>query len=193
MRIFDFVKRQRKKIVVLPSLRNVFKEVEPWMEKAFFPIASIPLSMIRKGWKGELHILYFNEDPYNEEAFKSHNDYCSLEMISFVIESKKYSFLGHQDYFKLSEDWNQWHEMTKTSYEKLKNSNVSESDLLSKLSIGGEPEWIQNDATPHLDEEPMDFILQFSSGDFFDDMSGAEHYIFYSEKHQMVVHRYQVD
>ena len=192
MRLFEIFKK-KKGIALFPLVKSIFNNYEPWMDEAFFPLVSIPLSTIRKEWTGKIHILYFNEDPYNQEATDSYNDYCSLEMISFSVQRNKYTFLGTPEYFLLNDDWKEWHDRTKKSYQELKTKTSSKNEIIKHFKIGGEPEWLQNDARPYLDDEPMDFVLQYSSGDFFNDMCFTENYVFYSEKHQMVVYKCQID
>ena len=190
-----FPKFGKKSIVYFPDITDVFVKPENSYQSKFFPLVTIPLRLIQSNWKGSVHLVYTNADPYNMEAKKYYDDYSKIEQIGFSWSKGKYQFLSDMRYFDVSKDWVHWLDKTKEEYQNSKNEfGISGNKAVFKsLKIGGTPNWTQDDRTPYLENEPMIFIAQISTSDVINDLCGSELYLFYSKKHKMVVQVCQVD
>lgn len=114
-----------KNIEVFPTIESVFDSQLEKCREVFFPVCSIRLGDIRKEWGDEkIHLVQFNEDPYNTDTAKHFNEYCKDNMISFDLNNGKYSFKTDFGYFDLTEDWKEWFDKTKESYAESKNDFV---------------------------------------------------------------------
>ncbi|MCF8716421.1 hypothetical protein JM658_16455 [Joostella atrarenae] len=183
-------------IELFPDIESIFKENLDKNAEVFFPVCSIDLGVINKEWKNEkIHLIQFHEDPYNTETAKYFNDYCKDNMISFSLENGKYKFNTDFGYFDLTDDWKEYYEETKISYNKSKTEfkENGKSFNLENLIIGGEPEWWQSDETPlDPDGNPMTFITELETYGFCPDSCDKKIFMFYSHKHKLVVELYQI-
>lgn len=187
-------------ITMFPEPVAVFADAVEQHAKFLFPLFSINLNLINPLWDGKLHMLQFNEDPYNPVGAKTFNEYCTDCMIAFDVIDGKYSFKTDFDYFSLTKDWIQWFEKTKEGYNAVKK-NYQATGYLSKPGrssgvfeqIGGEPEWMQYDETP-VDPEgnPMTFICRVYTSNYMDDSCSKDLYLFYSHNCKLAVLLYQI-
>ncbi|MCD8529047.1 MAG: hypothetical protein LRY27_03605 [Chitinophagales bacterium] len=152
MGIFDIFKvLGNKNIEVFPTIDSVFDTELEKCKEVFFPVCSIRLGDIRKEWGDEkIHLIQFNEDPYNTDTAKYFNDYCKDNMIAFDLNNGKYRFKTDFGYFDLTEDWKEWFNKTKETYIESKKDFVNNGNDfgIKGLQLGGEPEWWQADETP---------------------------------------------
>ncbi|UZR96886.1 hypothetical protein [Chondrinema litorale] len=183
-------------IDLFPEIEDVFVPENKGYEDVFFPIYSVKLSDIDERWGDEtIHMIQFNEDPYNTETVKYYKDYCKDCMIAFELVDGKYKFKTDLGFFNLTDDWKDYHKQTKESYFKSKESFIKgESDFDPEdLIFGGEPHWWQSDETP-LDPDgfPMLFVSEFETDRICNDSCDKKMYLFYSHKHKLVVQIYQI-
>lgn len=160
----------------------------------FFAICSIDLSFINRNWKGSVHLIQFNEDPYYTETARYFNDYCKDNMIGFQVIDNKYKFLTDLRYFDLSADWKEWFDKTKEDYLNAKNNYIQKNKKywINLIIPGGDPRWEQEDETPlDPDGNKMTFVAQYNSGKICSDSCEKEIYLFYSDKHKLAVQIYQ--
>jgi len=206
MGVFNFFKRKKMGttnmtniIKMFPETTDVFANRIEEHSKYLFPLFSIDLCIINPEWKGTVHMLEFNEDPYNRETISSFNEYCSDCMIGFDIIDGKYSFKSDFNYFALSKDWIEYFEKTKEEYQTTKNYYIENHKLPDYIGepgkiyeqIGGNPEWIQGDATPlDPDGNRMTFITRIYSSNY-SISGGKDIYLFYSDKFKIAVILYQ--
>lgn len=187
-------------IKMFPSSKDVFADRVQEHSKSLFPVFSVDLNHINPAWTGQIHMVQFNEDPYNEETVNTFNDYCKDCMIGFDIINGKYSFKTDFAYFNLTGSWEQWFEKTKSSFTNTKQKflntgvlttpNDNPADIYEQ--IGGEPNWVQSDETPtDPDGNPMTFIAETYTGNYTDDSCAKHIYLFYSDKHKVAVLLYQ--
>lgn len=191
-------------IQMFPEVQDVFADKIEEHANVLFPLFSIDLKQINKSWDGRLHLLHFNEDPYNEETVSSFNTYCKDRMFAFDVVDHKYSFKTDFKYFDLTPDWVEWFEKTKTIFNKAR-SYYLENEVLPKSpygvesipfeQIGGKAEWIQGDETPlNPDGNPMTFICRVNTANYTsEDMCPKVIYLFYCDKHKLAVQLYQID
>jgi hypothetical protein len=161
-----------KGLKLCPSIEGVFNDQLDENSKHFKPLASIDLSIIDKSWKGQVFVVYFNDDPYCEESAKYLNDFCDGNKVSFDIISGKYKFKADFNYFLTTDDWKKWLEMGDKSYgdflERLKTEEINPIEFI--FGLNEKPEWIQADETPlNSKGKKMKFICQMDSGDIVDD------------------------
>ncbi|WP_207536464.1 hypothetical protein [Desertivirga arenae] len=177
-----------------PEASEVFLENIEEHSNLLFPVCSVDLSSVNRRWKGHIHLLQFNEDPYNTETAKFFNSYCKDNTIGFQVVNGKYKFLTDFRYFDLSPEWEEWFVLTKETYTISKNNYKTKKKKywMNFIVPGGEPRWEQEDETP-LDPEGnrMTFIAQYSSGKICSDNCEKEIYLFYSDKHKLAVQIYQ--
>jgi hypothetical protein len=187
---------------MFPDPTEVFADRIEEHTKFLFPLFSIELNKINPLWSGQLHMLQFNEDPYNTENADTFNEYCQDCMMGFDIINGKYSFKTDFRYFDLTPDWVEWFNLTKSTYEKTKQKFKDEGELMNKYDvsssileqIGGEPNWVQSDETPNdPDGNPMTFIAQVNTVNYTDDFCDKSIYLFYSDIHKLAVLLYQTD
>jgi len=196
MGLFDIFKgKGNKNIVSFPEIEDVFAEDLDECRKVFFPVYSIRLGDVNPEWGDEkIHVVQFNEDPYNTETAKYFTDYCKDCMISFKLKDGKYVFSTDFRYFDLTDDWKEWFQKTKETYTASKRLHKSgEKDFFFEgLAVGGEPEWWQDDETP-IDPSgnPMHFITEFETDDICDDYCDKKIFLFYSPEHKLAVQLYQ--
>ncbi len=189
-------------IKMFPEPADVFADKVKEHAEVLFPLFSIDLKEINPEWSGEIHMLQFNEDPYNKERVETFDDYCDEYMFGFDVIDGKYSFKTDLKYFEVTEKWKEWFEKTKTSYHSTKK-RFTDSGVLSRASgfsaevfeqIGGEPEWMQGgDVMGPRDPggNPMTFISRVYSSNYTDDSCGKDIYMFYSHEYKLVVFLYQ--
>jgi uncharacterized protein YwqG len=93
--------------------------------------------------------------------------------------------------FDMSQDWKEYFESARDAFTETRN-NVDKNELviLSEIKIGGNPEWIQGDETPHHEGKKMEFVAQFSSYNIAD---AGVFYLFHLPKEDIFVQVYQVD
>ena len=197
MGIFSLFKKQGEiKIEPFPEIESVFDSDLENCKKVFFPVCSIRLGGINVKWGDEkIHIVQYNEDPYNEETVEYFNEYCKDNMIAFDLSNSKYSFKTNFGYFDLTKDWEEWFEKTKTTYEKSKNDWLENGSTfgIDKLELGGKSNWLQSDETPsNPSGKRMTFIAEFDTGSICDDLCEKRTYLFYSHKHKLAVQIYQI-
>ena len=206
MSIFNFLKRKKIEKINMKSIIKMFPEATDVFanrleehSRYLFPLFSIDLNTINPKWRGVVHMLEFNEDPYNRETISSFNEYCSDCMIGFDVVDGKYSFKSDFNYFALSKDWVEYFEKTKEQYQTTKNYYIENHELPNYIGesgeiyeqIGGNPEWIQGDLTPlDPDGNRMTFIARVYNSKYSID-GGKDIYLFYSEKFKIAVILYQ--
>lgn len=187
-------------IKMFPGITEVFANRIEEHSELLFPLFSIELNQIKPEWTGKLHMIQFNEDPYNTETVSSFNDYCKDCMIAFDLIDGKYSFKTDFKYFDLTEDWKEWFEKTKQSFRKTRETffdtgkfispNNQQGDIYEQ--IGGSPDWTQSDETPlDPDGNEMTFIAKVYTANYTDDSCDKDLYLFYSHNHQLAVLIYQ--
>ena len=197
MGIFSLFKKQGEiNIELFPEIESIFDSDIPNCKKVFFPVCSIRLGDIKEKWGNEkIHLLQYNEDPYNEETVKYFNDYCKDNMIAFDLLNSKYTFKTDFGYFELTEDWEEWFDKTKKTYQASKKNWIENGNTfdIDKLKLGGKPNWLQSDETP-IDPsgKRMTFITEFDTGSICDDLCENRTYLFYSHKHKLAVQLYQI-
>lgn len=209
MGLFDFLRAEKRDrtsenddsqmpqddVVFFPDLNFVFKEVSDALKNVFFPVLSIRLSTINKDWgDGFIHLIQFNEDPYNTGTVKYYTDYCRDNMISFSLEDGKYAFSTDLKFLEVTADWKKYLEETKASYQKSKAKYEEDGETfnLADIRIGGDPEWWQSDATPlDPDGNQMMFITEIETYPFCPDSCDKKLFLFYSHKHKLAVQLYQ--
>lgn len=183
-------------IELFPDIESIFSDNIEKNTEVFFPVCSIDLGLINKDWENEkIHLIQFHEDPYNTETAKYFTDYCKDNMISFSVKDGKYTFNTDFEYFDLTDDWREYYEETKISYNNSKTDYKENGKTfnLENLVIGGEPEWWQSDGTPlDPDGEPMTFITQIETYGFCPDSCDKKIFMFYSHQHKLVVELYQI-
>ena len=197
MGIFDIFKGLgNKNIEIFPSIESVFDSELDKCNEVFFPVCSIRLGDIRKEWGDEkIHLVQFNEDPYNTDTVKHFNEYCKHNLIAFDLNDGKYRFKTDFGYFDLTEDWKEWFNKTKESYLESKNDSLKNGNNfgIDGIQLGGEPEWWQADETPlDPDGNPMEFITEFETDTICDDSCDKKIFLFYSPKHKIAVQLYQI-
>ena len=177
-----------------PEASDVFLEKIEEYSNLLFPICSIDLSFVNRKWKGYIHLLQFNEDPYNIDTAKYFNAYCKDNSIEFQVVNGKYKFLTDLHYFDLSSEWEEWFNLTKETYT-ISENNFKTSNKkywINFIVPGGEPRWEQEEQTPlDPDGHKMTFIAQYNSGKICNDNCDKEIYLFYSDKHKIAVQIYQ--
>jgi hypothetical protein len=210
MGLLDFFRKQKQNnttepedsstpeddVIFFPELTSVFKEHTEALNNVFFPVLSIRLSSINKDWgTGFIHLIQFNEDPYNRDTVKYYNDYCKDNMLSFTLEEGKYSFNTDIRFLEVTDDWRQYFEETKASYQKskVKYKETGEAFNLADIRIGGDPLWWQSDSTPlDPDGNRMTFITEIETYPFCPDSCDKKLFLFYSHKHKLAVQLYQI-
>lgn len=188
-------------IRMFPEPPEVFAGKIEEHAKVLFPLFTVHLNKINPSWNGQVHMLQYNEDPYNESTTDTFNDYCKDYMIGFDVIDGKYMFKTDFRYFDLTSDWNKWFEKTRSTYNQTKQLFKETGNLISPrgnpvepfVQIGGEPEWVQTDETPvDPDGNPMTFIARVDSGDYTSDFCEKDIYLFYSDTHKLAVMIYQI-
>lgn len=185
-----------KGLKLCPGIEEVFNDQLDQNSKHFKPLASIDLSIIDKSWKGQVFVVYFNDDPYCEESAKYLNDFCDGEKVTFDIISGKYKFKADFNYFLTTDEWKKWLEMGDKSYgeflERLKTEKINPIEFI--FGLNEKPEWLQSDETPlNSKGKKMKFICQMDSGDIVDDYCGEMIYLFYDPVDQIAVQVHQID
>ena len=74
-------------IKLFPTIEDVFIDNFDGNSKHFLPIASIDLAEIDKSFKGQVHIVYFN----NDQNWYSFVEF-GLAILLAIIVKKKYSY-----------------------------------------------------------------------------------------------------
>ena len=188
-------------IKMFPSPEDVFADKIEEHSKLLFPLFSVELNQINSKWTGKVHMLQFNEDPYNTETASTFNDYCKDCMIGFDVKDGKYSFQTDFKYFDLTPDWKQWFEKTKTSLFQTKQRFEKTGELITPNNkqgnvyeqFGGEPDWTQSDETPvDPDGNQITFIAKVYTSNYTDDSCAKDIFLFYSDKHNIAVLLYQI-
>jgi hypothetical protein len=209
MGLFDFLRNKKQNVsdepsdnqpieddvVFFPDLSFVFKENTETLKNMFFPALSIRLSSINKDWgNGFIHLIQFNEDPYNRDTVKYYNEYCKDNTISFTLDDGKYTFNTDLRFLEVTEDWKKYLEETKTAYlnSKAKYESTGQAFNLADFQLSGKPGWWQRDSTPiDPDGNPMTFITEMETYPFCPDSCDKKIFLFYSHKHKLVVQLYQ--
>jgi hypothetical protein len=154
---------------MFPEPTDVFADRIDEHSKYLFPIFSVDLNHINANWTGQIHMVQFNEDPYNRDTVDTFNDYCKDCMIGFDIVDGKYSFKTDFKYFDLTLDWIEWYEKTKSSFAQTKQKFIDTAKLINPYDnptdafeqVGGNPVWTQSYETPNdPDGNPMAFIAK---------------------------------
>ncbi len=197
MGIFDFLKGKKEHhIDLFPEIDSVFETNIDKAREVFFPICSIRLGVINKNWGDEkIHLIQYNEDPYNEATAAYFTEYCKDNMIAFNLRNGKYEFKTSFKYFDLQDNWKEWFEKTKETFIKSKEEarQSGENVYIKGIPIGGKPEWLQDDETP-LDPggKPMHFITEFDTHWICDDYCEKRLFLFYSPEYRIAVQLYQI-
>jgi hypothetical protein len=188
------------KLIMFPEGEHVFFDRLEEHKKYLFPLFSIDLSHVNPEWNGLIHMLDYNEDPYNQETVSSFNEFCNEDQICFDIKDNRYSLKTSFDYFECSDDWKPYFHETQTEYSQTKAYYRENNKLPNYLGkpgtpyeqIGGEPEWIQGDQTPlDPDGNRMTFIARVYNSNFYVKSGGKDIYLFYSDKFKLAVLLYQ--
>lgn len=184
-------------VKLFPTIEEVFVDNFEQNNKHFMPIATIDLSLIDKSLSGQIHLVYYNNDPYCQETAEFSNEYCDDYKASFDIIDNKYVFKADFGFFKTNEDWIEWLEKGRKSYEENLNAYRTEKDLdISGVikNIGEQPDWLQDDEWPtNQHGEKLTFICQVWSGDFVSDYCEEEIFLFYDNTNKIAVQIHQVD
>lgn len=184
-------------IELFPKIENVFLDNFEQNQKHFMPLATIDMALADKSLVGKIHLVYYNDDPYCEETVEFLNDFCDEDKASFDMIDGKYRFKADFGFFKTNDDWIEWLEIGRKSY----NDNVQRyhgEEYLDAMEViknlGGKPEWIQDEQWPtDTDGEDLIFICQAWSADFVTDYCEEIIYLFYDPKNQIAVQIHQVD
>jgi Domain of unknown function (DUF1963) len=183
-------------IKLFPNYEQVFSNGAGESAELMFPVLSVKLSSVSGGLGSDyIHLVQFNEDPYNTDTVKYFTDYCTDRMISFSLNNGLYEFGTSLRYFDLTEDWEEYLEKTKVSYLTAKARFEHGEKVIDEdwYKVGGKPEWLQDDETPSdPDGNPMTFIAQFDTLYLFDDGCPKTIYLFYSKEHKLAVELYQI-
>ena len=184
-------------VKLFPAIEEVFVDNFEQNNKHFMPIATIDLSLIDKSLSGQIHLVYSNNDPYCQETAEFSNEYCDDNKVSFDVIDNKYVFKADFGFFKTNEDWIEWLEKGRKSYEENLNAYRTEKDLdISGVikNIGEQPDWLQDDEWPtNQHGEKLTFICQVWSGDFVSDYCEEEIFLFYDNTNKIAVQIHQVD
>ncbi|MCS3800256.1 hypothetical protein [Niastella sp. OAS944] len=188
----DFIK-------MFPDPVDVFADKVEQHAKVLFPLFSVDLKQINPEWEGYIHMLLYNEDPYNDDRVDTFNEYCQESMIAFDVIDGKYLFKTGFEFFNLTPDWEEYFEKTKSSFNKTKQTFIDTGNLIHPHynkpadiyeEVGGKPKWIQGDETPNdPDGNPMTFIARVYTANYTHDSNDI--YLFYSHKHKLAVMLYQ--
>jgi hypothetical protein len=181
-------------IDLCPKATIVFRDNKHECKKHFKPLASIDLCLIDKTLKGQIHLVYFNNDPYCSESLEFSNEFCDNEKVVFDIVMNKYQFKGDFRYFITNEDWKEWLILGDQSYheflEKIKKETID--PLYFVKNLNGEPHWIDKDQTPlNSKGMKMKFICQMNSEDIIEDFCGKEIYLFYDATDNVAIQIHQ--
>jgi hypothetical protein len=183
-------------IQLLPEVEDVFIENHEQYRKHFMPLLTIDLKGINENLNGKIHLVYFNNDPYCTASASSFNEYCDDYKVTFDIIDNKYRFKTDFSYFKTNQDWIEWLDKGRKSYQEIKASFKSKPPKLNSLvkRFGKKPRWVQSEEHP-LDEDknPLTFVCQVWSGDFVRDNCAEEIYLFYDSKKNRAVQIHQID
>jgi hypothetical protein len=183
-------------IKLCPDISEVFYGEHEEYRKYFKPLVSIDLSLVNKAWKGNVFMVYFNDDPYCVESKQFLNDDCDGTKVTFDIIEGKYKFKADFGYFKTNDDWKEWLQMGEESYNEFLGSLISEpedgKDLIDQFNK--KPKWLQSDETPTNSKgEKMKFICQMNSGRIITDYCEEEIYLFYDPVDNVAVQVHQID
>lgn len=183
-------------VVFFPELSFVFKENTEALQNVFFPALSIRLARINKAWGDDfIHLVQFNEDPYNQDTVKYYTSYCKDNMLSFTLDNGKYTFDTDLGFLDVTDDWKQYLDETKASYlkSKARYESTGHAFNLADFQLGGQPGWWQSDSTPlDPDGKPMTFITEMETYPFCPDSCDKKIFLFYSHKHKLAVQLYQI-
>ena len=185
---------------MFPDPKDVFADNVEQHAKVLFPLFSVDLNQINPDWTGQVHMLQYNEDPYNNDTVSSFNEYCDESTIGFNVIDGKYSFKTGFEFFNLTPDWEACFERTKVTFNKTKQTFIDTGNLIDPYDkpvkefaqVGGAPSWMQGNETPtDPDGNPMTFIAQVYTRYYTNDSCAKDIYLFYSHKHQLAVMVYQ--
>ncbi|MBS1912228.1 MAG: hypothetical protein JST22_09610 [Bacteroidetes bacterium] len=175
--------RNRKWIDLYPAVEDVFAGDYDQCRRAFFPVCSVDLRALDSRLQQKLHLVYFNNDPYNESAHSHFTTYCNLHSIGFDVIGHRYRFQADFGYFDMTPDWQEPYEQTCQSYAELRK-RLRDTDF--EYQLGGTPNWVQEDATPvDPSGRPMRFIMHYFSMFDFQDGCARDIYLFYSAAHNL--------
>lgn len=191
-----FWKKRKKSVDIFPEISAVFSDNLDKCKEVFFPVCSIRLGDVNKEWGDEkIHLVQFNEDPYNEDTSQHFTPYCKDAMIAFDVAEGRYKFRADFGYFELSEEWKEWFEATKRTYTESKKEYLDTGKTfgIDLMKLGGNPDWWQSDETPLApDGSPMKFITSFETDSICNDYCDKKIFLFYSRKHKLAVQIYQI-
>ena len=113
-------------------------------------------------------------------------------MIAFDLNNEKYKFKTDFGYFDLTDDWKEWFNAAKETYNESKDEFTKSGSHfgIDRIPLGGKPEWWQTDETP-LDP-PMEFITEFETDPICDDSCDKKIFLFYEPKHKLAVQLNQI-
>ncbi|RFS20131.1 hypothetical protein DVR12_20665 [Chitinophaga silvatica] len=184
-------------VKLFPTIEEVFVDNYEKNNQHFLPIASIDLSIIDKSLSGNIHLVYFNNDPYCDESIKHCNEFCDEDKVTFDMIDNKYRLKADYCYFSTNEDWIKYLEEGRKSYEENRKvyhqkNNLKINEVIKNL--GEQPEWQQGDEWPtNLQGEKMIFICQVWSHDFIQDSCAEEIFLFYDKSNNLAVQIHQID
>ena len=183
-------------IKLFPTIENVFSDNFEENKQHFMPIATIDLNSVNALLSGQVHLVYYNIDPYCVETIEFENEFCDEYKVSFDIIDGKYKFKADFGYFKANADWVEWLEMGRKSYEE--NADLYRADenleISEVIKTGGLPKWTQDDEWPvNRQGEQLIFVCQVWSGDFVQNNCEIEIFLFYDKTNQIAVQIHQVD
>jgi hypothetical protein len=85
-------------VELFPTIENVFADNFEENKRHFMPIATITLESIDKSLNGQIHLVYYNNDPYCQETVEFCNEFCDDYKASFDIIDGKYKFKADLDF-----------------------------------------------------------------------------------------------
>lgn len=185
-------------IKLFPKIEAVFVDNTDLNRKHFMPLATFDLSEIDENLSGLIHLVYYNIDPYCEETVAYNNEFCDESKTSFDIVDNKYKFKADFGFFKTNEDWIEWLELGRESYDSNASEFKKKMHIINPLEViknlGDEPEWTQEEEWPvNQQGEKLKFICQAWSGDFVTDFCEQEMYLFYDATNKVAVQVHQAD
>ena len=102
---FDYekysIQNGEQNIEFYPEIENVFVSHLDESKEVFFPIATVNLGELKEEWKDQkIHLVIYNEDPYNSERTQYFNEYCKDYMVAFDVINDKYEFKTDYKYWQ---------------------------------------------------------------------------------------------
>lgn len=185
-----FKPSRAKALRFFPPVDVVFEDNHEEYGRVFFPLLSVDLTAVDRSLSGWLHLVYFNNDPYNEATVPYFTSYCGESSLGFDVMQGRYRLQTDLRYFDLTSEWEEPFEATRTTYSEAKAASDEQGQRfeLDQVPLGGEPEWTQDDETPvDPSGEPMRFVTQYDTANSIGDGCDKVIYLFYSPTHKIAV------